>query len=138
MPTLAYCATLNHYSASDVAELKNPRPDVEYMIVGHEVRANGTPHLQIHFQLKKQVKMTTIKKWGGPWERMHCEPSRGSDDDNYAYCSKDGLFWELGARKTMPGKGTRSDLLQLKKDIDAGLPYDTVCDTHFEAALKYH
>jgi hypothetical protein len=29
------------------------------------------------------------------------------------------------------------DLVDLKKDMDAGMSYDGICDTHFEASLKY-
>lgn len=137
MPTLAYCATLNNYTADDVATLKNGHDKIEYLLVGHEVGEEGTPHLQIYFQLNSQVKFSTIKKWGGPWSRMHFEKSRGSDEDNYRYCTKDNSFWELGEKRTMPGKGARMDLVALKNDIDKGMQYDDICDTHFEASMKY-
>lgn len=138
MPTLAYCATLNNYTPDEVATLKNPKDFIQYFIAGHEVGEKGTPHLQIYFQLTKQIRMTTIKKWGRPWDRMHFEASRGSDEDNYAYCSKEGSFWEYGERKPMPGKGARMDLIELKKAIDEGMSYDDICDTHFEASLRYY
>lgn len=103
MPTLAYCATLNNYTPDEVATLRNGHEKVSYMVVGHEVGDEGTPHLQIYFQLANQVKLTTIKRWGGPWAKMHMENSRGSDDDNYRYCTKEGSFWEIGERRSMPG-----------------------------------
>jgi hypothetical protein len=117
MPTLAYSATLNNYTEDDVATLRNGHQTVSYLICGHEVGELETPHLQIYFQLDRQVKITTIKRWGGPWARMHFETSRGSDVDNYAYCIKDGSFWEIGERRGMPGKGTRMDLISLQNDI---------------------
>lgn len=138
MPTLAYCTTLNNYTADDVAVLKNPHEFITYFICGHEVGDKGTPHLQCYFQLSKQIRLTTIKKWDGPWKKMHFEKSRGSDDDNYRYCAKDGAFWEYSERRTMPGCGARMDLVELKKAIDEGMTYDGICDAHFEASLKYY
>lgn len=139
MPTLAYCATLNNYTADHVAELRNPKDMVTYFVAGHEIApTSGTPHLQIYFQLKKQVRFTTIKKWGPAWERMKFIESRGTDVDNYNYCVKDGNFWEYGERREMAGKGSRQDLVKLKADIDGGMTYDDICDTHFEASLKYN
>lgn len=138
MPTLAYCATLNNYTEEEVACIRNGHQTISYLVCGHEIGDAGTPHLQIYFQLERQVKMTTIKRWGSAWERMHFEASRGSDDDNYRYCTKDGSFFEIGERRTMPGKGARMDLLALKNDIDKGVSYDDICDTHWEASLKYY
>ena len=108
------------------------------MVCGHEVGEKVTPHLQLYFQLTKQVRFNTIKKWSGPWAKMHFEKSRGSSEDNYAYCTKDGAFWEYGEKKLMPGAGARMDLEALKRDIAGGMSYDTICDEHFEAALKYY
>jgi len=138
MPTLAYSATLNNYTEVDVATLRNGHQTVTYLICGHEVGEEETPHLQIYFQLDRQVKMTTIKRWGGPWARMHFEASRGSDVDNYAYCIKDGSFWEIGERRGMPGKGARMDLISLQNDIKMGFGYDDICEKHFEASMRYY
>jgi len=138
MPTLAYCATLNNWDPAEVAEIKNAHLNISYMVCGHEVGKKDTPHLQIYFQLDRQVKMTTIKRWGAAWKRMHFEASRGSDQDNYDYCVKDGAFWELGIRRAMPGKGARMDLVALHEAIKDGMGYDEICDTHFEASLKYY
>lgn len=138
MPTLAYSCTLNNYTPDDVATLKNGHRYVSYLIAGHEVAATGTPHLQVYFQLEKQVRFSTIKKWGKPWDEFHFEQSRGSDEDNYRYCTKDGSFWEIGERRTMAGKGCRTDLMELKHDIYNGMEYDTICDVHFGAAIQFH
>lgn len=137
MPTLAYCATLNNYTADDVAILRTPNLRLNYLIVGHEVGAQGTPHLQIYFQLARQAKLTTIKQWGGPWARMHLESAKGSDTDNYNYCKKDGNFFELGERREMGRKGQRSDIAALKKAIDDGWSFDKICNEHFGIVARY-
>lgn len=136
MPVLAYVATLNNYTPEDVAILRTPNSKLQYIIVGHEVGEEGTPHLQIYFQLVNQAKLTTIKRWGGPYERMHFEGAKGTDVEASDYCKKDGNFFELGNRKTMGRKGARSDLLAVKEAIDRGEAYDTICDEHFNVASR--
>lgn len=137
MPTLAYVATLNNYRPEDVAVLRTPNSKLRYIIVGHEVGEQGTPHLQIYFQLEKQAKLTTIKGWGGPWSRMHFEAARGTDSEAADYCKKDGNFFELGERRQMGRKGARNDLEAVKQAIDRGESYDEICETHFQQAAAF-
>lgn len=137
MPTLAYVATLNNYTADDVAVLRTPNSKLTYIIVGHEVGEQGTPHLQIYFQLEKQAKLTTIKNWGGPWARMHLEPARGTDVEAADYCKKEGNYFELGTRRTT-GRGARNDLYELQKAVDNGLSYEKICELFFSECAKYH
>lgn len=137
MPTLAYCATLNNYTEAEVATLRNGRPELNYFIAGHEVGEQGTPHLQIYFQLNKQVKITTMHRWPG-WERMaHIQPAKGTSDEAADYCKKEGNFWEFGTIKTMGRKGARNDLKEVQEAIDKGESYDDICDTHFKQAAMY-
>jgi len=150
MPVLAYVATLNNYTPEDVAWLRTVNAKLNYLIVGHEVGENGTPHLQIYFQLANQAKLTTIKRWGGPWERMHFEAARAQSDlyehelagDFHApysargYSMKDGNFFELGECRSMGKKGARSDLNAVKEAIAKGDTYDTICDEHFNVASR--
>ena len=98
---LAYCATLNNYTEEDVAILRTPNSKLKYIIVGHEIGSEGTPHLQIYFQLEKQTMITTMKNWGGPWAKMHFEGARGTDEETSTYCMKDGNFFEVGQSKMM-------------------------------------
>lgn len=137
MPVLAYCATLNNYSPEDVAVLRTPNSRLAYIIVGHEVGEQGTPHLQIYFQLEKQTKLTTIKNWGGPWARMHLEAARGKPEQAADYCKKENNFFELGTMKTSQ-QGKRNDLEELQKAIREGKSYDEVCEEHFDTAAKFH
>jgi hypothetical protein len=150
MPILAYCTTLNNYTEDDVAELRKTNPKLRYMIVGHETSSTGTRHLQIYFQLRKQVKMSTIKAWGGPWARMHFEIAKGQSDlfehekrgefhkpySATGYCMKEGNFFEIGTRFTMGKKGKRSDIDAVKQAIHDGLSYDQICDLHFDVTSR--
>lgn len=137
MPSFAFCATLNNYTPAEVATLKNGRPEIGYFIAGHEVGEQGTPHLQIYFQLKKQVKITTMHNWPG-WARMaNIVAARGTDVEASDYCKKDGTFWELGERKSMGRKGARNDLKEIQDAINRGETYDEICETHFQQAAAF-
>lgn len=137
MPVLAYCATLNNYTPEDVAVLRTPNSRLAYIVVGHEMGENGTPHLQIYFQLEKQTKLSTIKNWGGPWAKMHLESARGTDVEASDYCKKDGHYFEVGSCKSMGRAGQRNDLLSLKQAIRDGATYDVLLETHFETCAMY-
>ena len=103
MPTLAYCFTLNNYSPDDVSVLYTPNEHITYLIGGHEIApTTGTPHIQGYFQLAQEVNFTTMRNWGEPWNRMRFSAARGSDIDNYNYCSKEGDFFEVGTRRSIP------------------------------------
>lgn len=137
MPTLAYVATLNNYTEAEVATLRNGRPELQYFVAGHEVGEQGTPHLQIYFQLNKQVKITTMHRWAG-WQRIaEIQPARGTSDEAAGYCKKDGNFWEYGTMKAMGRKGARNDLKEVQEAINNGESYDDICDTHFKQAAMY-
>ena len=136
MPTLAYCATLNNWTQADWDVLTRPNPRLQYIIIGQEVGENGTPHLQIYFQLIKQTKFTTIHNWGGPWGRMYFESARGTHLEASEYCKKDGNFVEIGEIKEMGRKGARSDLDAIKEAIKNGDKYDTICEEHFNTASR--
>lgn len=137
MPVLAYVATLNNYTEEDVAILRTPNNKLRYIIVGHEVGEQGTPHLQIYFQLEKQAMLTTIKRWGGPWSKMHFETARGTNIEAADYCKKDGNFFEIGQPRQMGRKGARNDLEAVKEAIDKGQTYDEICETHFQQAASF-
>jgi hypothetical protein len=138
MPTLAYCATLNNYTPEEVAHLRNGKDVLQYFVAGYEIGEEGTPHLQIYFQLKKQVRITTMHKWPG-WERMaKIQPARGTSDEAAGYCKKDANFFEVGEIIAHGKKGERNDLNDVKQAIDEGMTYDEVCDKYFGTAAKYH
>ena len=134
---LAYVATLNNYSEEDVAILRTPNPKLQYIIVGHEVGENGTPHLQIYFQLHSRTRLNSIKNWGGPWARMHLEAARGTSEEASVYCKKEGAFFEVGERLIMGRAGVRNDINDLKKSIAEGLCFNQIVEKHFEETCKY-
>lgn len=85
-----YCFTINNYSSIEYKKtidycLKNSL----YYIVGKETGEQGTHHLQGYVEYKNQCSFSSIKQ-GLP--RAHIEKAKGSKEQNWKYCSKDGDY----------------------------------------------
>jgi hypothetical protein len=65
------------------------------VVIGKEVGENGTPHLQGFMQFPERKSLRQMKKL---CDKSHFEKTKGSIDQNYAYCTKDGNFEERGTR----------------------------------------
>jgi len=93
MPTLKtrqWVFTVNNPTPLEVEVLKATNNLCKYMIVGHEVGENGTPHLQGYVTMKNAYRFTSIKQLMD--DRAHVEPAKGNIEQNFKYCSKDGEF----------------------------------------------
>lgn len=85
-----YSFTLNNYSNDEYESLvtffKNGS---NKFIIGKEKGEQGTPHLQgyVEFSIKKRI--TECKHIN---KRIHWEQSKGTQEDNLKYCSKEGDY----------------------------------------------
>lgn len=116
-PALKWCFTLNNYDQNDLDELSKifSSKSSKY-IIGKEVGEQGTPHLQGFVKFNDKLRLTALKKLYKGAERIHWEKTRGSDDDNYKYCSKENNFISFGYPK--PVKTLSEDqLFDWQKDI---------------------
>lgn len=95
--------TLNNYTKDQQEFLSSV--ECQFMIIGEEVAASGTPHLQGYVVFKSTQRLTgAIKKLPG----CHVEIAKGSTPQNITYCSKEGKFVEYGDRPlTAKEKGTK-------------------------------
>lgn len=89
----AWCFTLNNYSALDVQLLELFA--CRYLVFGHEVGESGTPHLQGYIVFENQKHLGGVKKL---IPKAHWERAKGDSDANYAYCTKEGKFFEKGTK----------------------------------------
>jgi len=85
--------TLNNYTEVEYEEVS--RIECVYCIVGKEKGEEGTPHLQAFFQFGS---LKSLKQLKAQVARAHWEATKGSIDQNVAYCSKEGDFIERGVR----------------------------------------
>lgn len=81
--------TLNNWNEEEYNNIKNFCCDKLYYIIGQEVGDNGTPHLQGYIRSKGGIRFETIKKL---IPRAHIEHAKGSDEENFMYCSKQNKF----------------------------------------------
>jgi hypothetical protein len=73
-----------------------------YMIAGHEVGDEGTPHLQCFVVYETRTRFSTVKK---QLPRAHIEQMYGTTTQAIEYCKKDGRWLDFG---TPPPENTRS------------------------------
>jgi len=83
-----WCFTLNNYTTEEVAQLHSTFDHAQW-IFGREVGKEGTQHLQGYVEWKNACSFIQMKK---RIPRAHIELAKGSKEDNYKYCSKDGDF----------------------------------------------
>lgn len=126
--------TLNNYNQQEEEALKNF--ECKWMIFGHEVGDNGTPHLQGAVCIGKSVAFSTIKRYYS-FTRAHIEPMHGTPQQSRDYCTKQDKdkYFEKGS---MPAPGTRSDLIDLAAKVTAGATMRDLAKTDPEALIKYH
>ena len=96
-PAKAWCFTLNNYTENEygaLVQLFSSVADKYFFIVGKEVGASGTPHLQGYIEKKtgrfRPLPMFEVKR--NNTQCMHFEKAKGNRAQNYKYCSKEGTF----------------------------------------------
>jgi len=130
-----WCFTDNNYEGLLDWDLFE-REGAQYLVYQEEVSETGTPHLQgyVHFSTVKSMQQLQLLLPGA-----HLETLRGSSDQATAYCTKDET--RIGGpyvHGVSPQQGKRSDLLNLKKDIDDRLPEEELWSRNFSNMTRYH
>jgi Putative viral replication protein./RNA helicase. len=109
-----WCFTVNNHTVLD-DQLLQDMP-YSYLLYGHEVGQEGTPHLQGYVQFQKKLRLSALKKLH---PTAHWEPAKGSSTDNYEYCTKEGDYQEFGTLKNTKGaaqKGVNSMAQRIKRN----------------------
>lgn len=89
-----WCFTLNNWTEKEYEELISTLSvNSTRYIVGKEVGSMGTPHLQGYYETVSRTRPTCLKL---SHKRTHFEGARGTDVQNYKYCSKDNNYKEKG------------------------------------------
>lgn len=99
--------TVNNYQSSDLVSVVSLVSTSEAWIYGFEKGESGTPHIQGYVQFKNQKRFSTLK---AALPKAHWEKARGTSDQNYRYCSKEGDF-----QTNMVPKMTRREIIDLVK-----------------------
>ena len=131
-----WCFTLNNYKEESVANLSAilSGEHVRYAIFGKEITASGTPHLQGYLCCVKKQRFHQVRKLLGN-DKLHIEARKGSHQQARDYCKKDGDFTEFG--EDSGGKGRRSDLQEVTREIINGANMRDVAANHPTEFVKY-
>lgn len=134
-PRIKYCFTLNNYTEEDELRIKLFFEEkAAYAIYGREVApTTGTPHLQGYVHLKSKMRFNAFKTAIG--ETAHIETAKGSDQQNFEYCSKSGDYFEMGEKTT---QGKRSDLSDAINTLSETKSLKRLAEEHPEAYIRYH
>jgi hypothetical protein len=115
--TRSWCLTI--FSLPDI-EPKFIEKDMKYLVYGSEIASKTKKHhfqTYVYFHNVKtflQVRTYFFKLLGFS---PHIEKTRGSIEENLAYCSKDEKYKEFGKK---PSQGERSDIKATVDDIIDG------------------
>lgn len=89
-----WCFTLNNYTQKEYDELNSALSvKTTRYVMGKEVGDSGTPHLQGYYETSSRTRPTCLKL---SHKRTHFEIAKGSDVQNYVYCTKEGDYVEKG------------------------------------------
>ena len=109
-----WCFTINNFSEQELENVKDQILRAKYGIAEteHTGEGEGTPHIQGYIYFDNSQTFNRIKILLG--ERAHIEPAKGSPQQNYEYCSKEGtVFIE---RPIARNKGSPS-FLEMYEDM---------------------
>lgn len=111
-----WCFTLNNYSEEECDKLSGLK--CVYLIYGHEIGMNGTPHLQGYVVFKNQKRFETLHRF---LERAHWSIAEKGHQANIIYCSKDDPSpFEKGERPVTKDKRTIDAKDILESDLING------------------
>lgn len=119
-----WCFTLNNYSDEDYENIL--KWDCKYLIVGQEEGENGTPHLQGYVVFGSMKRLAAMKKLH---PRAHFECARGTSSQNQEYCSKEGLFEEIGeCPSDDPGAAEKERWKRAREIVQHGGDWEEIPD----------
>lgn len=132
--------TVNNYTCI-LLDLPTP---ASYVVFQEEIGEQGTAHIQGYVQFVSKVRGSTVTKLISEsfGHGARTAAANGSDEQNRTYCTKEegrlGGPYEYGARQAIAGgKGGRSDLMMVKRDLDAGKSMKMISNDHFGAFIRY-
>lgn len=125
-----WVATWNNYP-KQFTELPE---GLTYLVSGEEVGQDGTPHLQMYFELSRSRRRSYVSKL---FPKCWLQIRHGTAEHAIEYAKKDGKWVEFGvpAEKTnKPGK--RNDLVQICEKIQNGKSLKSVAEEHSATFIR--
>lgn len=92
-----YIFTLNNYNEESKNQVLNFMKNfAKKWIVGEEVGAKGTPHLQGYVEFKSQKKWSVMIEQCEAFKKAWSTGAKGTLEDNFDYCSKEEKYYHGG------------------------------------------
>lgn len=92
----AFCFTINNYTYDDIDGILDLIDDSEYLVFGFEIGGKlKTPHIQGYVYFNNPQTRRHVNFY---LKYAYIAPAKGTPDQNFEYCSKDGEFYEYGVR----------------------------------------
>lgn len=115
-----FVITHNNWTEADITIWKS-LDFIKYGLMGKEIGATGTPHLQGYIQLRKQMTLTALqKRLKDSFIHCYAHEANAGYEENSKYCSKDDNVVEWGVPKAGGKNSTRTDLADFRDAIKAG------------------
>nr|WAE42870.1 MAG: replication associated protein [Cressdnaviricota sp.] len=84
-----WCFTWNNYTENDFKGLIEKLDGLESKyVIGREIGAEGTPHLQGYIELPKAMRWSEFNLS----KKIHWEGAKGNQEQNIKYCTKDDQY----------------------------------------------
>lgn len=145
-PLTKWVFTINNPTDKDKQDVESLA--YEYLVYQLERGASGTPHFQGALVLKKKQRFSSLKK---QVPRAHWKPMEASVEQAAHYASKphegceckhckenqEGRLEGPWYRGKYRDRGTRSDLVALKQDLDSGMSLQVISEYHFSNFIRY-
>lgn len=127
-----YCFT--DFELIDLEKLYIENKDIiRYICWGEEIApTTGKKHYQGWIQFYNPKRFGSVKKLLG--KKIHIEKCKGNEYNNDIYCKKDNNFKKYGK---FIKQGQRTDLENIKKNIDNGATKKEIMDNNFETYCRY-
>lgn len=131
---MEFISTWNNYTEDDESRLRSwCESNTVYSVVGREVGASGTPHLQGFHQCRKQLRFAPFHTLFPAVHVAKVTVNNGAEK----YCKKDGdIAFECGTLK-QKRPGQRNDLAEIAKLCTSGMSLGEVAAECPEAILRF-
>lgn len=133
----SWCFTWNNYNEEDISRLDSLK--CERIVVGEEVGASGTPHLQGYVRFNEAQRFSW---WKNQFPHVHVEVRKGTEEEATTYCKKDNkVVIDRGVDILEPKRGvkrTRDDeALEVMQEVEGGRKYGEIRRAHPLFAFWY-
>jgi hypothetical protein len=135
MRVRGWCGTLNNPTADEVATIVNLNSsDIEIGIFAVEKGKSDTTHIQAYWEFKNAKTMSATKKIMG--KRWHLEKRRGSKNQAWVYCLKDGDIMHQVGEEPKAFDSQHNQWSNIREMIENGASDMEICAIYPQEGMR--